>query len=129
MIPKKNNEAIVPYSDRKKGLALRLEEAPLERQAFFKANMTEAGGHGPCEWCDREMGRRWNWHPRGAHHHKRRPDGLIMPLKMCYQCCELELAEPPSARLPEPESLHHPVGPIIVDGSASTGKRIIRAGE
>lgn len=41
-------------------------------------------------------------------HQPTAPDGRILPLKMCYTCCELELAESIRARLPDPESLFHP---------------------
>lgn len=110
---------IVPYSDRKKGLAKRLEDAPLERQEFFKRVMARnEASSGKCEWCGCE-GRRWLMYP----------DGMAKSLKMCYQCTELELIEPHRASLPEPESLRHPVGPIIVDSSVPIGKNIIRPGE
>jgi hypothetical protein len=36
--------------------------------------------------------------PRNVHHHYTNEDGLIIPLNMCYACCERELATPTPPR-------------------------------
>ena len=98
---------LVPRTDIRARLAKRIEEAPLDRQHFFKNKMDEVRGRGRCEWCGSE-GRLWSMYLRNALHNPRAPDGRILPLSMCYQCCELELATP-QLPLPDAESRIHPV--------------------
>jgi len=102
------NEKIVTQSSRNEKLALRIEDAPFGRQIFFKRKMILASHDGECGWCGKR-GQLWKMYPRGIIHHNSRPDGLIVPLEMCYSCCERELAEPiPKQLPPEAVSRFHP---------------------
>ena len=102
------NTQITPISERSDVLAPKIEDAPIEIQKFFERKMMLANLEGNCGWCG-QVGKLWKMHPRGVLHHNRRDDGLIVPLEMCFSCCERELDTPGSAMSPEADSLFHPI--------------------
>jgi hypothetical protein len=69
----------------------RLEDAPLERQTFFREKMIESRPWGKCDWCGR-MSRLWKMHLRNVQHPTSNKNGVILPMELCYACCERELA-------------------------------------
>lgn len=101
------NTDIIPHPEGTNGLALRIEDASIEVQKFFERKMMLASLEGTCGWCGK-IGKLWKMHPGNVQHHNRRDDGLIVPMKMCFSCCERELTSPGGAELPEAESLFHP---------------------